>query len=77
MLIERAYVRSLAQIIACDIHPLNNIRVLKYLEANSTIDTKGEWYQHWIQEGFVALGAIAVKTQLQRSILFCRLTRHC
>ncbi len=58
---EHAYVRSLAQIIACDIHPLNNIRVLKYLEANSTIDTKGEWYRHWIQEGFVALEQLLLR----------------
>jgi len=52
--IERAYVRSLAQIIACDIHPLNNLRVLNYLKDTFDGDT-AHWYCHWIQEGFAAL----------------------
>lgn len=52
---ERALVRSLAQIIACDIHPLNNIRVLNYLEKHCALDTRGKWYQHWVHEAFVAL----------------------
>ena len=53
-LYERAYVRRLAQIIGCDIHPLNNVRVLKWLGANVP-DDKGitdRWYAHWIAEGF-------------------------
>lgn len=51
---DRAYVRSLAQIIGCDIHPLNNVRVLKYLKSrwNLTDDDSKEWYRHWIGEGF-------------------------
>lgn len=53
--IDRAYVRSLAQIIACDIHPLNNLRVLQYLQTNWDIkDDQQIWYQHWIQQGFTA-----------------------
>jgi maleylacetoacetate isomerase len=53
----RARVRSLAQLIACDIHPLNNLRVLKYLKGKiaqpqAAID---QWVVHWIAEGFSAL----------------------
>jgi maleylacetoacetate isomerase len=52
----RARVRSLAQLIACEIHPLNNLRVLKYLknalgQPQPTIDT---WYRHWVGEGLAA-----------------------
>ena len=53
---ERAYVRSLVQIIACDIHPLNNLRVLNY-RINEGLDdeeSKLAWYQHWVQLGFDA-----------------------
>ncbi len=50
----RAYVRGLAQIIGCDIHPLNNVRVLKYLKSRWQLsdDDTNEWYRHWIAEGF-------------------------
>ncbi|MCB1499399.1 MAG: maleylacetoacetate isomerase [Bauldia sp.] len=53
-LIERAYVRRLSQIIGCDIHPLNNVRVLKWLKANwpGGEDPTRSWYAHWIGEGF-------------------------
>ena len=55
--LERARVRALSLLIACDIHPLNNLRVLQYLEgslgeAQSARDT---WYRHWIVAGFEAL----------------------
>ena len=55
----RARVRSLALTIACDIHPLNNLRVLRYLvkEAGLSEDAKNAWYVHWVQEGFAALEA--------------------
>ena len=55
----RARVRSLALTIACDIHPLNNLRVLRYLvkEAGLTEDAKNAWYVHWVQDGFAALEA--------------------
>jgi maleylacetoacetate isomerase len=51
---ERAYVRRLSQIIGCDIHPLNNIRVLKWLKANVPGDEglADRWYAHWIADGF-------------------------
>jgi maleylacetoacetate isomerase len=52
----RAKVRSLAQLIACEIHPLNNLRVLKYLvrELKVEEETKNEWYRHWVREGLEA-----------------------
>lgn len=53
---ERARVRGLAQLIACDIHPINNLRVLNQLEKQfkaSDVDKK-QWMQHWIEEGFTA-----------------------
>src|SRR5262245_22579426 len=54
---ERARVRAAAQLIACDIHPLNNLATLKYLKNGmgkdqAAIDT---WYHHWITNGFDAL----------------------
>ncbi len=52
----RAKVRALAQCIACEIHPLNNLRVLKYLvkELKTSEDTKNTWYKHWCREGLEA-----------------------
>jgi maleylpyruvate isomerase len=53
----RARVRALALAIACDIHPLNNLRVLQYLEKALSLDKPQRlaWYRHWIAEGFAAL----------------------
>lgn len=53
----RARVRALALTIACDIHPLGNLRVLKYLvhELKVGDDAKAAWSRHWISEGFTAL----------------------
>lgn len=61
---ERAYVRQLALAIACDIHPLNNLRVLKYVMGPLGHDeaTKNVWARHWI-----ALGFAAIETQLAES----------
>jgi maleylacetoacetate isomerase len=55
--LERARVRSLALAIACDIHPLNNLRVLNYLRSPLGHDEAAvdAWYRHWIAEGFRAL----------------------
>jgi maleylacetoacetate isomerase len=55
--VERNRVRSLALIIACEIHPLNNPRVLNYLTGNFGIseEQKLAWYQHWVITGFTAL----------------------
>ena len=53
---ERARARQLANIVACDVHPLNNLRVLKYLKAELEVDDrrKDDWYEHWIRLGFAA-----------------------
>jgi maleylpyruvate isomerase len=55
----RARVRSIAQAIACDIHPLNNLRVLKYLTGTLSVseDAKNAWYRHWIELGLAAIEA--------------------
>lgn len=54
--VARARVRALAQSIACEIHPLNNLRVLKYLVRELQVDeaAKTAWYRHWVREGLVA-----------------------
>jgi maleylacetoacetate isomerase len=54
---ERAYVRAFSQIIGCDIHPLNNVRVLKRLQSQfgASEDATNEWYRHWIAEGLSGL----------------------
>jgi len=59
--LDRARVRSLALAIACDIHPLNNLRVLNHLRAPLGHDQAAvdAWYRHWIAEGFRALEAEA------------------
>lgn len=51
--IGRARVRALAQSIACEIHPINNLRVLKYLSGTLKVDedTKNTWYRHWVRTG--------------------------
>jgi maleylpyruvate isomerase len=60
---ERARVRAIALAIACDIHPLNNTRVLKYLAGPLGVDepARDTWYRHWCEIGFAAL-----ETQLAR-----------
>ena len=49
----RARIRSLAQDIACEIHPINNLRVLRYLvhEMKLSEDDKNRWYRHWVESG--------------------------
>ncbi|NLG77007.1 MAG: maleylacetoacetate isomerase [Xanthomonadaceae bacterium] len=61
--LERARVRSIALAIACDIHPLNNLRVLNYLRDRLGQDEAdvNAWYRHWIVEGFTGL-----ETELSR-----------
>ena len=68
---DRAYIRSISQTIACDIHPLNNLRVLQYLSGDMGVDetAKNAWYQNWIAKGFTG-----IETNLARSNdtgLFC------
>ncbi|VXB86889.1 putative maleylacetoacetate isomerase [Pseudomonas sp. 8AS] len=53
----RAQVRALALHIACDIHPLNNLRVLQYLstELGASDEAKNAWYRHWVDQGLAAV----------------------
>lgn len=53
----RARVREIAQIIACDIHPVNNLRVLRYLvhDLGLSEEVKKEWYRHWLAGGLEIL----------------------
>ena len=54
---ERARVRALALAIACDIHPINNLRVLRYLtkEMGVAEEKKDQWYRHWVETGLQAV----------------------
>ncbi len=56
----RARVRAIAQHIACDIHPLNNLRVLKYLkqELGQDQEARDNWYKHWVAVGFSSIEAL-------------------
>lgn len=57
--LRRAQVRALALHIACDLHPLNNLRVLQYLsgELGVSATAKDAWYQHWLHSGLAAVEA--------------------
>ena len=54
---DRARVRALGQTIACDIHPVNNLRVLQYLDKHfaATQEQKDAWYRHWVNAGLLAV----------------------
>jgi maleylacetoacetate isomerase len=57
---DRSRVRALAQLVACDIHPINNLRVMQYLEREFNVPEveRERWSRHWIVEGFKALEAM-------------------
>ena len=60
---EKWYVRAVSQIIGCEMHPLNNVRVLKYLKSAYGLDdakVNGAWYPHWVAEGFAGLEGFLV-----------------
>ncbi|PIW62362.1 maleylacetoacetate isomerase [Shewanella sp. CG12_big_fil_rev_8_21_14_0_65_47_15] len=61
--LERAHVRAMALTIACEIHPLNNLRVLQYLTQTLGVDetAKNSWYHHWVASGFAALETLLVR----------------
>jgi len=56
---SRSQVRAFCNMIACDIHPLNNLRVMNYIKKEFDADPTGDWYTHWVNEGFRAAEAIA------------------
>jgi maleylacetoacetate isomerase len=58
---DRAHVVALALVVACDIHPLNNLRVLKYLTGplGQKPEARDAWYLHWVAEGLAALEEMA------------------
>ena len=60
---DRAHVLALALAVACDIHPLNNLRVLKYLSGplGQPQEARDAWYRHWVAEGLAALEAMAAR----------------
>ncbi|HWL04765.1 MAG TPA: maleylacetoacetate isomerase [Xanthobacteraceae bacterium] len=57
---ERAHARAIAQIVACDIHPLNNVGPLNYLrkQLGQSEDAINAWYHHWVLEGFEAIESL-------------------
>jgi len=56
---DRAYVRAVSQIVACEMHPLNNLRTLKHIRKAYSLDEDAvnAWYRHWIADGFAMLEA--------------------
>ncbi len=69
---EKWYVRAVSQIIGCEMHPLNNVRVLKYLKSAYGLDDdkiNQDWYPHWVDEGMRGLEAFLVAQN--RSGTFC------
>ena len=68
--LERARVRALSQMIACEIHPINNLRVLKYLNGTLKVteEAKNAWYRHWVEDGLSKLEAMLQDGQTGR---FC------
>ncbi len=62
--VARAHVRELAQVIACDIHPIDNLRVLQYLKRTLKHEQPDidAWYQHWIVQGFNAIEPMLAAT---------------
>lgn len=59
----RAQVRGMAQLIACDIHPINNLRILDYLRGSlrASDDAVNDWYRYWVEAGFAALEILVAK----------------
>src|SRR6266478_766082 len=61
--VGRGRVRAIAQTIACEIHPLDNLRVLRYLELQLGVDAEARkaWYRHWVELGFAAIERMLVE----------------
>jgi maleylacetoacetate isomerase/maleylpyruvate isomerase len=62
--VKRARVQAFAQIVACEIHPLNNLRVLRYLRGELGVDEErvNGWVRHWIGESFRSLEALLAES---------------
>lgn len=62
--VARAEVRALALTIACEIHPINNLRVLKRLvsQFNASEDQKNDWYRHWVETGLGDVEALLIRS---------------
>lgn len=77
--VDRARVRALAQMVACEIHPLNNLRVLKYLvkEAQVTEEVKNAWYHHWVRQGLEAFERQLGLLERERSARGLAPSRYC
>lgn len=70
--LQRAYVRAIALAIACEIHPLNNLRVLRYLTRTLGLDdeAKNAWYRHWVEQGLAQVEAqLAARGRCGRFVL--------
>jgi maleylacetoacetate isomerase len=69
---DRAVVRMLSEIIACDIHPLNNLRVLNRLKTQFDAEQTEvvAWYHHWLREGFYAFENHLKKIERDRPVCF-------
>ncbi|MBA2690326.1 MAG: maleylacetoacetate isomerase [Burkholderiales bacterium] len=63
---ERARVRALALVVACEIHPLNNLRILKYLKNSLQLseEQRNAWYRHWVAQGFTALETMLAESPM-------------
>jgi len=64
---ERSHILAMALVIACDIHPLNNLRVMRYLDdaLDQPKQVRDDWYRHWVAQGLAALEAMAAPSARQ------------
>ena len=60
---DRAWLRSIALSIACDIHPIDNLRVLRYLQNEMGVseDAKNRWYRHWVEQGLASVERVLAR----------------
>ena len=70
--IDRHYVRAFSQIVACEIHPLNNLRTLKHIRKAYNLDEEGvnTWYRHWIAEGFEMMESFLAREKRRGKFCF-------
>ena len=75
----RARVRALAQAVACEVHPLNNLRVLAYLVHDMEMDdtAKNQWYHHWVRTGLEGLEGMLAQDSARRETAGLPASRFC